>query len=72
MCSCVKHVKASGSLTVRVQRQGPETKMTEVEARMAPVCASTNDGRPLTSGTNLIWTVVDWVASGRAMHKRHS
>ena len=35
------------------------------------VNSSTDDGRPLTGGTNLIGTVVDWVASGRAMHKRH-
>ena len=33
-------------------------------AHVALVCASTNDGRPLTGGTNLIWTVVDWVTSG--------
>ena len=33
--------------------------MTEVEARMALVCASTVDGRPLTAGAILIWTVVD-------------
>ena len=31
-------------------------------------CASTDDGSPLTAGTNLIWTVVGRVASGeRAM-----
>ena len=50
--------------TVRVQHRGPGAKITEVEARVALVCASTNDGRPLIGGTNLIWTVVDWVASG--------
>ena len=49
----VKHVKASG---------GPLT--TEVEARVALVCTSTDDGKPLTGGTNLIRTVVDWVTSG--------
>ena len=27
------------------------------------VCASTDDSRPLTGSTNLIWIVVDWVAS---------
>ena len=60
-------------MTVGVQRQGPGAKMTEVEARVALVCASTVDGRPLTASTNLIWTVVDCVASGeRAMDKRHS
>ena len=42
----------------------PGAKTTEVEARVALVCASTDDGRPLTGGTNLIRTVVDWVASG--------
>ena len=31
---------------------------------MALVCASTDDGRPLTGGTNLIWMVVDGVTSG--------
>ena len=38
--------------------------MTEFTARVALACASTDDKRPLTGGTNLIWTVVDWVASG--------
>ena len=38
--------------------------MTEVEARVALVCVSTDNGRPLTGITNLIWTMVDWVASG--------
>ena len=40
--------------------------MTEVEAHVALVCASTEYGRPLTctGDTNLIRTVVDWVASG--------
>ena len=38
---------------------------------MILVCASTDDGRLLTGGTKLIWTVVDWIASGRAIHKRH-
>ena len=33
--------------------------MTEVEARVALVCASTDNGRQLTGGTNLVWTVVD-------------
>ena len=72
------HVKASAwqwRATVRVQRRGPEAKSTEVEARMALVCASTDDGRPLTGGTNLVWTEVDWVASGsgpciNGTHKR--
>ena len=44
--------------------RGPRAKTTEVEACMALVCASTNDGKLLTGGTNLVWTVVDWVASG--------
>ena len=56
-----------------MQCRGPGAKTNEVEARLALVCASTVDGRPLTAGTNLIWTVVDCVASGeRAMDKRHS
>ena len=56
----VKHVKASGRATVRVQRHGPGEKTTEVEALVALVCASTDDSRPLTGGANLIWTVVDY------------
>ena len=46
--------------TVRVQCHGPGAKTTEVEAHVALVCASTDDGRPLTGGANLIWTVVDY------------
>ena len=41
--------------TVRVQRQGPRAMMTELEACLALVCASTDDDRLLTGGTNLIW-----------------
>ena len=47
-----------------MQRRGLGAKTTEVEARVAMVCATTDDGRLLTGGTNLIWTVVYWVASG--------
>ena len=43
--------------TVRVQRWEPGAKTTEVEIRMALVCASTDDGRPLIGGTNLVSTV---------------
>ena len=53
---CVKHVKGycqSVALGTRV-------KTIEVEAGVALVCASTDDGRPLTGSTNLIWTVVDY------------
>ena len=39
--------------TVIVQHQGPRVMMTELEMRLALVCASTDDG------TILIWTVVD-------------
>ena len=56
-----------------MQYRGPGAKTTEVEARVALFCASTDDGRPLTGCENLIWTVVDWVA-GRmqnGIHKRH-
>ena len=42
-----------------MQRQGPGAKTTDVEAHVVLVCASTDDSRPLTGGTNLIWTVVD-------------
>ena len=40
-------------ITIRVQHQGPGAKTTEVEAHVALVCASTDDGRLLTDGTNL-------------------
>ena len=36
----------------RLQYRGPEVKTTE--ARMALICASTDDGRPFTGGLNLI------------------
>ena len=45
-----------------MQYRGPGAKTTEVEARVALVCASTDDGRPLAGCENLIWTVVEWVA----------
>ena len=56
MIDVVKHVKASGELqSDRVPRGGPGAKTTEFEVRMALVCASTDDGRPLIlSGTNLM------------------
>ena len=38
--------------TVRVQRRGPRAKTTEIEVRVALVCTSTDDGRPLIGGTN--------------------
>ena len=47
-----------------MQHRGPGAKTTEVEACVALVCASTDDSRLLIRGTNLIWTVVDWVTSG--------
>ena len=60
-----------------MQRPEPGAKTTKVEARVTLVCTSTNDGRPLTGGLNLIWTVVDWAASGsgpwiNGTHKRHA
>ena len=68
----VKHVRPVD--TVRVQYQGLEAKTTEVEARVALICASTDNGRPLLGGLNLIQTVVDWVASdsGHMHNLRHS
>ena len=36
------------SAAVRVLRQGLRAMMTELEARLALVCASTDDGRALT------------------------
>ena len=53
--ACEGHWRAA----VSVQHRGPGVKTTEVEAPMALVCASANNSRPLTDGTNLIWTVVD-------------
>ena len=41
-----------------MQRRRPGVKTTEVQARVALVCASTNDSRPLTGGRNMP-TVVD-------------
>ena len=41
-------------VSVRVQRWGPRAKTTEVEARMALVCASTDNGKLLTGGTSLL------------------
>ena len=61
--------------TVRVQCRGPGMKTTEVEARVALVCASTDNGRSLPGTTNLIGTVVDCFASGSGawpVHKQHS
>ena len=40
-------MKAGGGATVRVQHRGPRAKTTEVEAHVALVCASTDDGRSL-------------------------
>ena len=37
-----------------MQRREPGAKTTEVEACMALVCASADNGRPLTGGTNLL------------------
>ena len=65
--ACEGHWRA----TVSVQRRGPRAKTTEVKARVALVCASTDDGRPLTDGKNLVWTVVEGSpASGAVYHKR--
>ena len=46
------HVEGLWRATVRVQCRGPGAKATEVEAHMALVCASTNDGRLFTGGIN--------------------
>ena len=51
----VKHVRPVEGYC-RVQYRGPEAKTTEVEARVALICASTDDGRSSQA-------VVDWVAS---------
>ena len=39
-----------------MQRWGPGAKTTEVEVRVALVCASIDDGRSLIGGTNLVST----------------
>ena len=41
--------------TVRVQYPGPETKTTEIEACMALICASADDGKSLTGLLNYIY-----------------
>ena len=41
-----------------MQHRGPGAKTTEVEAHVALVCASTDNSKLLTGGTNLIWTMV--------------
>ena len=41
----------------KVQRRGPGAKTTEVEVRMALVCASTDYGSLLKGHTNLVSTV---------------
>ena len=51
-----------------MQHWGPRAKTTEVEARVALVCASTDDSRPLTGGINSIWTMVDYVSLQVAGH----
>ena len=51
----VKHVRPVEGYC-RVQYRGPEAKTTEVEARVALICASTDDGRCSQA-------VVDWVVS---------
>ena len=43
----VKHGEPSA---VRVQCRRPRAKMTGIEARVALICASTDDGRSLTGG----------------------
>ena len=61
----VKHVKASGGLLSEYSIGDPEQRQLKLKhAWHWFVRASTNDGRPLIGGTNLIWMVVDWVASG--------
>ena len=48
----LKHAcEVSGGGYCQWQYRGPEAKTTEVEARVAAlICASTDDGRPLTGG----------------------
>ena len=55
-----KACEGQGRATVGVQHRGPRAKTTEVEPCVALVCASTDDGSPLTGGTNLVWA---WVTS---------
>ena len=51
-----------------MQHWGPGAKTTEVKVRVALVCASTDDGSPLTGGKNLVWTVVEGSPASGAMH----
>ena len=61
----MKHMRPA---TVIVKYRGHGAKMTEVEARVALVCASTNNSSLLTGGANLILMVVDCVTSGSMGH----
>ena len=49
----LKHVRPVEGYC-QVQYLGTEAKTTEVEARVALICASTNDARLLTCALNLI------------------
>ena len=57
MINVMKHVKASGELQSECSVGDPEQRQLKLEVRMALVCASTDDGRPLIGGTNLVSTV---------------
>ena len=59
----VKHMEGQWRATVRVQRRGPGAKTTEVEARVALVCAFTDDDRLLQVAGH---------AYKRHAYKRHS
>ena len=65
----VKHVKASGGLLSEYSIGDPEQKQLKLKhAWHWFVCASTNDGRPLIGGTNLIgwWLIGSLQVAGHA------
>ena len=56
----VKHVAASPP-AVKCSVGDPERRQLKLKHAWSLVCASTDDGWPLTGTTNLICTVVDWL-----------
>ena len=56
----VKHVKASGGLLSECSVMDPERRRLKLKHAWHWFVLSTDDGRPLTGGANLIWTVVDY------------
>ena len=57
--ACEGQLKPGGLLSECSVRDPEQRRLFEVEARVPLVCASTDNGRPFTGSTRLIWTVVD-------------